>query len=614
MTAMVTNETIRTSDLLQGSDGDKAVEKFEHQDIGMDKEVTEQKKYVQLTKLPTLTEFKYEDTKGPMEVILAKAIALQLKLMNRDTTITKFAFTHLTSLVDEQLSDMVNQMEKLAALQRRKEVAKKDIDLWLRGFNLQPSDLTITHQQSEYIKEKYGGEVTLLNRLATDTNEVLTVFKKTDKTLKDDSTLETLKLVPITNTLENIIPDWLPSFPPDYTYKFTPQFNKHITDATVIRKKVAAEGKKSEKALLHLLESEKITTSKLLNLDKFDSDDMDTAKLEMDALYSGGSCDRKKRTAFFEDEEDRMVDEHGNSTSNKFDIEKYVHKRINIVRNKVKQYEDKQLRLQNDPFLKMTALLSEQTDKKVSREVINTNIENVLKRSFLQLINSIPTLNQNKKDTRERAMVEKKRRHDEWLKRREEKLKKLEQEKNLRAQAFGAIDLSSFTNIDDGGFLDGFDSSENEQELEIRAKSSQNNSKDISSTGPGSWDKEEANPVAIGTSVNTKSLEIKTSGQTNQNMEPVLSNEIESVTSEGLEVEKLEVQEDQMQGETDVVHTTGEEVIQEIKQSETPINFPTMATTTITTTETNISTTETTTITETTPNINSGLEESNDTN
>ncbi|EDO14700.1 hypothetical protein Kpol_1068p10 [Vanderwaltozyma polyspora DSM 70294] len=412
-------------------------------------------KYIQLTELPTLTEYKYEETEPAIEKILAKAVALQLKSMNCDTSITKFAFEHLMSLVVGQIDDMVLELHRLSSLQRRNTVAKADISVWLRGFNLTPEDLEEQNQKSQYLSKLYDKDYESLTKIATTTTRTLSTYQKLDLTHKDTSTAQTSKLVPISNPLQKLIPSWLPDFPPDYTYKFTPQYNTPITDETIIRRKVVEEGKQSEKALLNLLRGgQEDRISRDL---KFSSSEMELATEETLATYSAITLRNKHLTSFFEKE----------PIQNSLNVEEYARTRVEIERKKVLGYEERQLQIQRNPFLKISRLISANNDNKVSKSVANTEIRKYLKRSLLNFIHSIPKTQQERKEARERAEEEKERRLAEIKALKEEKLKEMEAKKS---SDFNLLDLSNYPNDSHGGFFAALESSDEERELIIQPR------------------------------------------------------------------------------------------------------------------------------------------------
>ena len=124
------------------------------------------------------------------------------------------------------------------------------------------------------------------------------------------------------------------------------------------------------------------------------------------------------------------------------------------------EYEERQLQIQGDPLLKLTRLVVSNNTDRVSKRVTNKEIRNVLKRSFLQLIDSIPTLNERKDAARKEAEIDKEKKQAEWKKVREERLREL----NAKKTEFNVLDLSNLSNDNHSEFFGTLGSSDEEQE------------------------------------------------------------------------------------------------------------------------------------------------------
>lgn len=371
--------------------------------------------YIQITQLPTLQEFQHEDREPNVIKVLAKSIALQLKPMNAQ--ITQFAFERLLQLADGQLNDMISQLHRMSNLQRRETVAKGDVSMLMRGFNLSPSSIELQSQISQYYSQKYPEEFNRIHSFQdlppTLTNEMIP-FEDHEAIKQNVSTV----LVPPTNPLQSFLPNWLPDFPPDHTYKFTPQYSHPITDETTIRRQIVEEGKQSELALSHLSQK-KNTTDEIVGKSQYDSE---LAGKETLAIYGTNQLKRRRT------EQANSADLLSKLPQNNFSVEDYAHSRVEIARRKVVEFEEKQLQSQQDPFSKLSRIALTQCSDKFTKRQVHREFQLVLQRSFIHLIRSIPELERNKLKVEVEAKENRNRRLQELRARREEQERKGEKD------------------------------------------------------------------------------------------------------------------------------------------------------------------------------------------
>ncbi|QLG70832.1 hypothetical protein HG535_0A07740 [Zygotorulaspora mrakii] len=420
-------------------------------------------RYIQLTKLPNLKEVNHVAQETSVDRILAKAIALQLKPLNAE--MTKFAFDHLLMLIDDQLDEMIGQLHRISNIQRRESMAKCDIQLFLQGFNVSPSDLDVQGQLSQYISLNFKKEYDSLHAMKESY-----AGAAEDDVEQIENVLTTL--VPPSNSLKYSIPRWFPALPPDHTYKFTPQFNHPITDEVMIRKKIVEEGKNSELALLHLLDRSVESTS-----DKPIPDfDEKLAAEETNSIY--GFSRQKKQRNFTSSSSTGLF---CTLPQTNFNVEEYARSRVEIARRKVVEFEQKALQLETNPFLKGSRLIISSNDK-ITKKQVNREIKTMLRRSFFSMLKSIPDLQIKKKHASEDA--EKKR--DERL----AKMKILHEQKRKETNEKvknGEINLLDLAHQDE--FFGSLDSSDEEGQsgfnLELQSHSQpQEQSREVTSPEP----------------------------------------------------------------------------------------------------------------------------------
>ncbi|EDZ70326.1 YML114Cp-like protein, partial [Saccharomyces cerevisiae AWRI1631] len=209
---------------------------------------------VQLRNLPDLTEISHLEIDAPVVEILKKTVLFQLNSLN--ICISNFALDELVNLVTVQMDGMFRNLHNLTLLQRRSQASQADLKLLLREFNLDAPSLYQQFQASEFIKSKHSTEYEKLMSWSS-----LAALPHNEEDEEDElNNIEEQQneinvLLPPSNPLEKQIPSWLPNFPPDHTYKFTPEFNHPITDLKTIKKEIVKESQESEKALLNLNKS-----------------------------------------------------------------------------------------------------------------------------------------------------------------------------------------------------------------------------------------------------------------------------------------------------------------------------------------------------------------------
>lgn len=372
--------------------------------------------YIQITKLPTLQEFRHEDREPNVVRVLAKSVALQLKPMNAQ--ITQFAFDRLLQLVDGQLTDMISQLHRISNLQRRETIAKGDLSMLMKGFHLSPSSIELQSQVSQFYSQKYFEEFNHLHSL----QDLQPTWAHEMVPLEDQEAIKqnvSTVLVPPTNPLQNRLPKWLPDFPPDHTYKFTPQYSHPITDETTIRKQIVKEAKQSELALSHLSQK-KNRMEEIISKSQYDPELAEQATL---AIY--GTQHKKRKV---QRPQANSADLLSKLPQTNYNVEKYAHNRVEVSRRKVLEFEEKQLRLQQDPFLKLSRIAFTQCNDKFTKRKVHREFQMALQRSFIHLIKGIPELERNRLETERKATEDREKRLQELKTQREESDKKGEKD------------------------------------------------------------------------------------------------------------------------------------------------------------------------------------------
>ncbi|SMN20489.1 similar to Saccharomyces cerevisiae YML114C TAF8 TFIID subunit (65 kDa), involved in RNA polymerase II transcription initiation [Maudiozyma saulgeensis] len=435
-----------------------------------------------ISDLPNPEEIRHEAMEPELESLWLKALALQLKPMNCNTEISRSAFELLSVLAMEQMDSMASELHRITTIQRRQRAAKMDVSLLLRGFNLAPDDLDITLQQTQHLKKQYIPQSSTINSETQELNKIKDQIKK-DKLLNNtpfqliEQEQEAALPLRSSNNLQKYIPHWLPKFPPDHTYMFTPQYNNPTTNEVLIRIKAAEEGRQSEKSLLGFLGARYDNEPSLDIPSEKNIIDNENVLPKVEATiypYSNKRTGEEYRTG-----SNRVTKRLPLSTlthiPKTFNVEEYAHKRIELARAKVNEYELKQLHRNNDPFLNLTKLVI-QNDKTIkNRFQVDKEVKDTLRNSFRMMLSRIPETRKEKA----RVIQEAKKRRE--LKLEELKLLQEKRDKERKSDTATSAHLetilfeTNFTanrnsngvgvgsnNGDDMGLFDTLDSSDDE--------------------------------------------------------------------------------------------------------------------------------------------------------
>ncbi|CEP61315.1 Taf8p LALA0_S03e00122g [Lachancea lanzarotensis] len=413
---------------------------------------------VQLKHLPNLTEISNKTLEDPLRKILEKAVALQLKAINDDVSVSQLAFENLILLVEEALSSMLEDLHKVANIQRRRCISKKDLLLVIEGYNLTCADLMVEHERSRFVRSRCLDNVEKVEREGKDAlHKERTPAPKEDLLRSShpeffDKGKGILKLVPPSVKEAKHVPKWLPEFPPDHTYRFTSLYNKPITDERQMKRKLAEESNLSEKALI--------------NLSRLSNEDSHLNVADNNELYRESQEEtqlifkqvKKSRAANV----DKVNDLLRTLPQDHYNLEEYARSRVEITRRRVKDHERRLLQIQKGPFMRATQLLSPFVSQRVNCKVAEKEVRSLLHRSYVGFLKTAPLVKEQRK--REIAAAEQRRIE------REEQSKREREERSKMSKEFDELDLN---NLNEDPFFGGLGSSDSENEPEDLDKDKQ---------------------------------------------------------------------------------------------------------------------------------------------
>lgn len=222
-----------------------------------------------------------------MVELLKRAVGVQLQTIDKDVTVTRMAMDQLVLFAEDQLNALVDGLHRISLLQRRQSIAVSDLEIWMRGYNLLPSDLYMTAEESKFIRENYRNDTSVVFKDINIDNPMESALGRiniqnkenieptdNDVDIDEDDDYELIELQQ--HAMEQLFktdtgrgrnlrykPGWLPDFPPDHTYKYTPSYVNVVKPETEIRQKLVEEGRLSEKALVKLMSNlDSISTTK----------------------------------------------------------------------------------------------------------------------------------------------------------------------------------------------------------------------------------------------------------------------------------------------------------------------------------------------------------------
>lgn len=222
-----------------------------------------------------------------MGELLKRAVGVQLQTIDKDVTVTRMAMDQLVLFAEDQLNALVDGLHRISLLQRRQSIAVSDLEIWMRGYNLLPSDLYMTAEESKFIRENYRNDTSVVFKDINIDNSMESALGRiniqnkenieptdNDVDIDEDDDYELIELQQ--HAMEQLFktdtgrgrnlrykPGWLPDFPPDHTYKYTPSYVNVVKPETEIRQKLVEEGRLSEKALVKLMSNlDSISTTK----------------------------------------------------------------------------------------------------------------------------------------------------------------------------------------------------------------------------------------------------------------------------------------------------------------------------------------------------------------
>lgn len=155
------------------------------------------------------------------------------------------AFSEICALAEVYMDTLFGKLHQLTQIQRRSQPSIADVALLLRFTGISLSELED--------ERKLGSARMLdsLNSLRLNADEEPP--DELEKLMVEDPELR--KIVPSRAQRGSYVPAWMPAFPPDHTFKATPQYPERVSDPRRLRELIVEEGRLAESALQRLFDS-----------------------------------------------------------------------------------------------------------------------------------------------------------------------------------------------------------------------------------------------------------------------------------------------------------------------------------------------------------------------
>ncbi|SSD59214.1 uncharacterized protein SCODWIG_00975 [Saccharomycodes ludwigii] len=299
-------------------------------------------------------------------------------------------------ILNDNINAFMTSLHNIMEIQRTTTVSIEDLELLLlSGYKIKPSDLYLEHEKSRYWVEKnLVGTTTSIVCSTTNVPTSLDLFQKEEK-LNEEMSL----LLPCENeSLAGKIPKWLPSLPPNHTYRRTrtTKHNKNailttknkilLQDPKFLKKELAKEqqivsfnlSRLSTKIDEHLNKFKEHKKSQGINDVSNTNTPMRTPSFLIgntptivshgssagnnsrhryrsetkSILYTRYNFDKFKPLPMNMTENNEKLNEVFKQPVKNFDVEKYCHNRLKISWKQVNRYEHRKYILKKNPFIR----------------------------------------------------------------------------------------------------------------------------------------------------------------------------------------------------------------------------------------------------------------------
>lgn len=201
-----------------------------------------------------------EQITGPVDFGLQKAVALVVRSSKPNVGYSGEFLHELTNLASEYMGLLFRLLHELTEVQRHHRPGIADLEMCLVQHRLSASDLGHEYDRAVPAEIKAHSAA-----LSDQMDAMLREYYAENYHLeKDDPSLvfhaneqyEVAALVPRQSKERTYIPSYLPDLPPDFTYQYTGNYMKTLTDLKEIKLKLVDESRLNEASLYKLIDDE----------------------------------------------------------------------------------------------------------------------------------------------------------------------------------------------------------------------------------------------------------------------------------------------------------------------------------------------------------------------
>lgn len=315
------------------------------------------------------------------------ALLIGVQLQAKNVAVSAEALHHFSHVAEVYLTQVSGVIKKLTEQQRRSRPSKSDVLGALRVLGLSPTALYREYYHDTTTRPRITANLTKVQREAQ--SRTWTQEGPEDLDLNDYSITD---LVPRTTPRPNYIPHHFPEFPPDYTYRNTPDYMASLTDMEQLRLKLVEESRMTEKSLYRLIDGDKTGSGspETLDLDSIMSGvpeigspdiNLDTTKLDIPQHQES-----ELPPVMLDEEQELQRQEQLRKQEIAFDFEAYAAKRANLVQKRQSHIEKIRKLRQNNIFMEAEKHFSPYSTNPMTennqnrfKTVVNDAYEDVIK-------------------------------------------------------------------------------------------------------------------------------------------------------------------------------------------------------------------------------------------
>lgn len=349
-----------------------------------------------------------------------------------DIVILDETICEMSQWAGEYIRLLAQRLKRLTEMQRRKIPNRDDARLLMREGFFDANGIHDTYDMIvDYIKIPQNRDKT--NALEQKSRVALTAYSGNDEGAFNETNefmqdLHSQGDVWINRFVQRkkrkaYIPDWMPPFPPDYTYKATPKYNSRVTNPVMLRQQLAKEASLAEKALDHIIIRKDTSIPVHFSEDNISSSDEDEEAAqgeqkmdreanidhEQKAIISETSTDAAqippekgedltqpegKETienldATTEAEDTIQKEDEGVSSERKADLVALANQRMEVLNKRRKQEEERLNKRLNSDESKLGRIFGSYTNMKKLPDGINDELNDYRKKNFISLIRNL---------------------------------------------------------------------------------------------------------------------------------------------------------------------------------------------------------------------------------